>query len=322
MAQRRRSKKEKDLEEFDYIDRETDLDESGEPAFQRKRSQAELKIRQKQKRNDIIVIAVACILIVSLLGSYYALIYNRSINTSEDDDDKSTGNYTAQLYVISDLSHDWAKSSWHIMNIYGKTNFLLKIENTGEIDDTYRLSHNNKIPNINLRFNKNDIIIKSGKAKVVILNVTNNMNSEFRIPNPIIIQLKSIGEQSIMDSINIDITIDILDTTKIIENGDKVSAYYSGAFENGTLFDFSLSDPENTDPLHISLIKDQVQYGGFESIQYTPVIEGFRRGVIGMVPGETFVIIIPPSLGYPSDHNLGGLTLIFEVRLLSNDRDL
>jgi hypothetical protein len=325
MAQRRRSRKDPKKEEFEYIGAsDEDLEGTDEGVKARKRSQAEIKYKASKKRQDMFVLLIACVLIISILGIYYVSIYTGSTSDSDDDDDKvegATGNLTANLFVISDISHNWTKESWHIMNVNGITHFLLKIENTGDIEDTYILDEDNKNPKIKINFNKNDITLKPGKATVAIVNVSNTMGSEYRIPNPIHIELKSITTKTIMDEVKLEITIDKLENDEIALNGDKVSAYYTGAFQNGTLFDYSLRDPQATDPLRISLLKDQEQLGYLESVQYTPVIEGFRRGLIGMVPGETLVISVPPGLGYPSDHELGGDTLIFEVRLLSNDRD-
>jgi hypothetical protein len=324
MAQRRRSKKALNKEEFEYIgDSDDDLEGADEGVKQRKRSQAEIKYKASKKRQDMFVLLIACVLIITILGGYYISVFTGSISDSDDDDEseRATGNLTANLFVISDISHNWTKESWHIMNINGITHFLLKVENTGDIEDTYILNEDNKIPKIKITFNKNDITLKPEKSTIVIVNVSNTMGSEYRMPNPIHVALKSITTKTIMDEVKLEITIDKLDNDQITENGDKVSAYYTGAFQNGTLFDYSLRDPQYTDPLRISLLKDQEQLGNLESVQYTPVIEGFRRGLIGMVPGETYVISVPPGLGYPSDHELGDQTLVFEVRLLSNDRD-
>jgi hypothetical protein len=324
MAERRRSKKYQKKEEFEYIgDSDEDLEGDDEGVKQRKRSQAEMKYKASRKRQDMFVLIIACVIIIAILGGYYISILTTSSSDSDDGDEslQVTGNLTANLFVISDISHNWTKESWHIMNVNGITNFLLKVENTGDLEDTYILDEDNKIPQITLNFNKNEITLKPGRSTIVIANISNTMGSEFRMPNPIHIEIKSIKTQTIMDEVKLDITIDKLENNEITESGDKVSAYYTGSFQNGTLFDYSFKDPQNTDPLRISLLKDQEQIGNLESVQYIPVIEGFRRGLIGMVPGETMVINVPPGLGYPTEHELGDQTLIFEVRLLSNDRD-
>ncbi len=322
MAQRRRSSKGKEKkDEFEYIDRESE-DISDDQSLQRKRSQVEIRSKEQRKKQDVKVVAIACIIIIGLLIAYYYFMFISSSKSTDVDEDKTEGIYDSELFVISDITHDWNKTSWHIMNIKGKTNFLLKVQNTGDNEDEYELRDNNKLPNIKIKYSKNLFTLQPGRSTIVILNISNTITQEFRVPNPINIQLKSLSLKTIMDSVNINLTIDILNPEEITINGDKVSAYYTGSFENGTLFDYSLRDPANTDPLRISLIQDEIQYGGLESLQYAPVIEGFRRGLISMLPGETSVVVVPPELGYPSDHELGDYILIFEVRLLSNDRNI
>jgi hypothetical protein len=321
MAQRRKTKRalqksEPDEDEFEDDD---ELYEDEEP-IQRKRSTSESRIKLSRKKQDLLIIIIAIILIGGTLAGYY--YYAFVIDTSKDKTEKvETGNLTGELYVINDISHNWGDNSWHIMNIKGNTNFLLKIENTGELQDTYKLTDNNAVGGIKVKFNKNNIDLKPGKSAISVVNVSNSLNNEYRVPNPISIQLKSITANEILDTVKIYLTIDTLNSDEVALKNQKVSAYYSGSFENGTLFDHSLKDPQNTQPLHISLSND-IQMDEFDTNQYATVIPGFKNGIIGMIPGETHVVVIPPELGYPSDQPLGGETLIFEIVLLSNDKDL
>jgi FKBP-type peptidyl-prolyl cis-trans isomerase len=128
-----------------------------------------------------------------------------------------------------------------------------------------------------------------------------------------------------MDFVELDLTVKDLDEVNIVENGDKIAAFYSGALgTNGTLFDHSFINPGNKDPLYISLSADE-QWDLLNVTQYTPVIPGFKQGIIGMVPGETHVIVVPPELGYETGkgpEHLIGITLLFEVQLISNDRNV
>jgi FKBP-type peptidyl-prolyl cis-trans isomerase len=169
--------------------------------------------------------------------------------------------------------------------------------------------------------NNNNFKLEPKKSELIIVEATTSLTKEYRLPRPIDIELVSGFTKSSLGSVQIDLTVKQLDEQQVIIKDDKVAAYYSGAFQiNGSLFDYSLKDPDMKDPLYISL-SDDVQTDSFESRQYTPVIPGFKNGIIGMVPGETHAIIVPPELGYPNDHFLGGTTLVFEVNLVSNDRD-
>ncbi len=291
----------------------------------RKRSQAAEKQRISHKKMDKIVLVIAVIFILVTGGSYAYLSYDlfTADSTSGDTDtDHKTGNYSGSLQVISHITHNYGKKSWHLININGFTNFMLKVENSGTIEDVYKLSITNLDNRLKIGFNKNDFKLNPTKSALVIVNVTTTHQQKYRLPTPIDIKLISGYTKSVLDSVQIDLTVEALNQDQMVKDGDKVQGYYTGAFYiNASLFDYSLKNPENQDPLAVSLAND-IQMDKFESKQYTTVIVGFKNGVIGMLPGETHVIVIPPDLGYPSSHELGGTTLVFEVYLISNDRDL
>jgi peptidylprolyl isomerase len=65
------------------------------------------------------------------------------------------------------------------------------------------------------------------------------------------------------------------------KNGDTVKVHYSGKLDTGVVFDTS----EGSDPLQFELGS-----GRF--------IQGFEEAVVGMSPGETKTVRIPPEKGY------------------------
>lgn len=88
--------------------------------------------------------------------------------------------------------------------------------------------------------------------------------------------------------------------------GDTISVNYSGALENGTVFDAS------------------EKHGGPATFQIGvgQLIKGWDEGIPGMKVGGKRKLIVPPSLGYGSQNVGNGLippnsTLFFEVELLS-----
>lgn len=314
-----------EIRDEDYLDADTDIDESSKL---RKRSQAEIKYRSSRKKKDALVVLLACISISLLISVYFlnsSSIFSSTTDDRNEDDggstvvDGSVENYDSELFVVSDVTNNWGNDSWHIMNYYGDTNFMLKIINTGFKEDTYILSVSNQISKLYFEFNENNFLLKPGRSKLVILNVSNGINYDYRVPvTSIKVNLRSARLKSDVDTVDIDLTIKDLDEDKKANQGDKISAFYTGTFLNGTLFDYSFRNPEDKNPLHVSL-SDDIQTDEFEKIQYTTVIPGFKNGIIGMIPGETKAIIVPPGEGYPQDHELGQSTLIFQVRLLSND---
>ncbi|MGC9515752.1 FKBP-type peptidyl-prolyl cis-trans isomerase [Methanocrinis sp.] len=68
---------------------------------------------------------------------------------------------------------------------------------------------------------------------------------------------------------------------KKVKEGDSVSLHYKGSYEDGTVFDSS----ETHGALKFTVGKGTV-------------IPGFEEAVLGMKPGETKTITIPPEKGY------------------------
>jgi FKBP-type peptidyl-prolyl cis-trans isomerase 2 len=64
-------------------------------------------------------------------------------------------------------------------------------------------------------------------------------------------------------------------------NGDKVTVHYTGKFEDGKIFDTSIDGQ----PLSFELGNGQV-------------IQGFNDALVGMEPGESKTVTIPPDKAY------------------------
>lgn len=101
---------------------------------------------------------------------------------------------------------------------------------------------------------------------------------------------------------------------------DQVRIRFTGRTADGKIFDSSFSNGftsprtfQNLTPVPIN-----GQFG-----QISPLIEGFRKGIIGMKEGEKRTVVIPPALGYGESRsgtngfNLKDDTLIFDIELVS-----
>ncbi|MCI4434469.1 MAG: FKBP-type peptidyl-prolyl cis-trans isomerase [Thermoplasmata archaeon] len=112
-----------------------------------------------------------------------------------------------------------------------------------------------------------------------------------------------------------------------VKNGDTVSVYYYGyVVINGTryVFDTNIKAVANDNFTYpkLSIFKYPSSFSPFNfTVGSNQVIEGFSLGVIGMYPGETKTIIVPPSLGYQFNqsllHNISRSNTISRVQYLT-----
>lgn len=104
---------------------------------------------------------------------------------------------------------------------------------------------------------------------------------------------------------------------------DQVSAYYTGRIikngEIGEVFESTYRNGVDTPGILRNLTTSPISGASGRTI--SPLIEGFRRGILGMKEGEKRVIIIPPSLGYgdsrkgTNGYDLRNDTLRFDIKI-------
>lgn len=117
-------------------------------------------------------------------------------------------------------------------------------------------------------------------------------------------------------------------TVYIIEEGgssdsvnyrDRISVRYTGRTQDGEIFESTYRDGFDSPQTLQNLTPESKQVG---NNNISPLIEGFRKGLLGMVEGEKRTIVVPPSLGYgdtpegQSGYSLRNDTLIFDVELV------
>lgn len=101
---------------------------------------------------------------------------------------------------------------------------------------------------------------------------------------------------------------------------DAIRVKYTGRTENGRIFD-STYRSQNLQTLILQNLTPGPKIVGPRSV--SPLIEGFRKGLLGMKIGEKRIIEIPPSLGYDNSRpgtngfDLRDKTLIFDVELVA-----
>lgn len=108
---------------------------------------------------------------------------------------------------------------------------------------------------------------------------------------------------------------------KKVEARDEVYVRYTGRTEDGEAFDSSYRDSSQNPIAFRNLTPVPKTSSNGQSI--SPLVEGFRQGLIGMIEGEKRTLVIPPELGYgdPDQNYSGGdledETLHFDVELVA-----
>lgn len=99
---------------------------------------------------------------------------------------------------------------------------------------------------------------------------------------------------------------------------DQIRIFITGRRTDGTVFTSSYSN-NSTSPTQFSDLTPNRAVSGFTRIT---LVEGLRRGLLGMKEGEKRTIVVPPELGYQdlsspgvNGFNLRNDTLVYDVEL-------
>jgi FKBP-type peptidyl-prolyl cis-trans isomerase len=112
-------------------------------------------------------------------------------------------------------------------------------------------------------------------------------------------------------------------TVYVIEQGygweeviarDQIEILYTGRTKDGDIFESTYRN-DLANPRFIQNLTPVPIRSGNQSI--SPLIDGFRRGLLGMVEGEKRTIVVPPSLGYgESQEGTNGFNLRNDTLIL------
>ncbi|HLR76996.1 MAG TPA: FKBP-type peptidyl-prolyl cis-trans isomerase [Balneolaceae bacterium] len=102
---------------------------------------------------------------------------------------------------------------------------------------------------------------------------------------------------------------------------DAILVKYTGRTEDGDIFQSSYGRHSKKQTNFTDLLQNLYPYAiriGNQNIP--PQIEGFRKGLLGMRPGEKRIIVVPPEMGSSQEIRSGisleGKTLIYDVELI------
>lgn len=104
-----------------------------------------------------------------------------------------------------------------------------------------------------------------------------------------------------------------------VTKNDQIQVRFTGRTTDGEIFDSSYRNGSNQPVTFNNLTAGSTSGGRGSS---SPLIDGFRIGLMGMIEGERRTIVVPPELGYSdsqegtSGFDLRAETLIFDVELV------
>ena len=267
-------------------------------------------------REALMIFGLAGILIAAAVGWY--IVEADILNLEEDDDEDVPPEaiYGVKLEVISDTSHTFDTSSFHIAHPNENSQFLLLLTNTGNSKDTINLQlspapagwgysligHENKLDPSN-----NNMQIPAGGAEVLILTV--NVPGTGSIST----QITAYSTKDTTQKSTIDVRTQVQDgglSEETAERGDPVKVYY-------TLVDRGTDGEYN---------KNRWAWNQANEFPFTigeGVIEGFSYMAEGMREGETRVEILSADLCYGNSQSDGKPDgpLAYEMTMLDVDTE-
>tara|TARA_B110000495_G_C23024221_1_gene608234 strand:+ start:1510 stop:2415 length:906 start_codon:yes stop_codon:yes gene_type:complete len=220
------------------------------------------------------------------------------------------------------------------------TDFVLIIENTGSIADTFDISvkSNDGGFTIEIEEGYESIVVNNGKSKPVIINVKTSSSATGMLYSNL--EVKSRGDNTLTSTVKLNVDCDHTFGNQTV-TGDTVNAHYAGILaSNAQLFDSSMeyiwdnylnrmsdvSDPRPGRPMEpLNAGNIGCNYDGDPSADCEgsrQMIKGFDNKMVGMYEGQTLAVRIPAAEAYgldPLGHSLGGQDLIFLIDLVTKE---
>lgn len=188
------------------------------------------------------------------------------------------------------------------------TSFMIFVRNTAQVPDTIDFEFSGVASGIAPHLDYPSRIMSAGSLLLNILTVDVD-TSVFPGTYSIMVTATSRGDTDVSDSV--DVSVQIVDLQpQEVEEGNYVRCDYIL-----WLSDASVKDSGEALKVYTGTGEMDPQY---KDAGYLDVIEGFRLGLLGMKITETNVVLVPPSLGYPSGE-LAGQNLYFQITLVSVD---
>lgn len=149
-------------------------------------------------------------------------------------------------------------------------------------------------------------------------NSTNFREIEYTPPEPFDIN-NAVSDSTTEDGLTIYVIEEGYGQSGVVSR-DQLRVRYTGRTEDGEVFESTYRNGETTPGVLRNLTPNPISSPQGQRIN--PLVDGFRRGLLGMVEGEKRKLVIPPELGYgtveeePAEGSLENQTLYFDVELV------
>lgn len=198
----------------------------------------------------------------------------------------------------------------------GTSDFLLYLENQGDVNDTFELEAKEPTVGLKLELEFSQVTLKVNESTAIIIhaNTTEAPNGTAGAR----LTITSKGNSSVNQDLSLELWIEE-DLGENMSDEDEVGVFYLGTHVDGVLFDtnFEAVAKNNSMPRDSGMGHHYNIFDVSPSIEEANVIEGFKEPLTSMRLEETTVVRIPPEKAYGNsgDHPLAGETLIFQIFL-------
>ncbi|MBI4393513.1 MAG: FKBP-type peptidyl-prolyl cis-trans isomerase [Euryarchaeota archaeon] len=221
----------------------------------------------------------------------------------------------------------------HVAFPGGSTGFVLYVNNT--FDKTQTFSVGGVGPSWRPSFEPERVTVGPGGGAAILMTLRPRSDAALARHDLTLVLTSAEGHRT-----EVSVAVDLVQHAgSPAEEGKGARVYTAGFYDNGTLFYTNDRAIDENDALVKGYLGDErnftelkVYVGGqrgttppepYGSAGYVPVIKGFNDRLIGMRPGETAVVHIPPSRAYTyagnEDHPLFGHALNFAIRVSGVD---
>lgn len=252
----------------------------------------------KIKVAGVIVVALLIVVLIAYTVETNPEWFGLASNTG--------GGGPARVYGVSLWTHQDYES--HDAEPGGETSFALFAKNTGNTMDIIDFSTEGVVSGLLVDFEFDAKSLAPDEAFINIFSVSPSPQMGIGNTYSVRVVATSRGDHTVTDFTEVSVRVFNPGDERVVA-GNYTRCNYIGWFPNGEEFDST----EGKEPLRVYTgIGDPAPEWKNEG--YTKVIEGFRKGLIGMKVGQVKVVRISPEDGYKD-----GKWRIFQIELVSID---